>query len=180
MTRRRDARRNRERIVLAAKRVFAHQGVEAPLELVYSEAGVGRATFYRNFSGRKELIHGIYEQQLDHLEALASEEAFGSLRRVIEGYAVQVTQSPNLISIFVEGPEQLGTLGPLRTRYLEFVSELLEQSISRGEVPPSTSIEDVHVLLAMVQGAILLLETPGAWSRTRLALRVVDSYFEWS
>ena len=149
MTRRRDARRNRERIVLAAKRVFAHQGVEAPLEP-------------------------------DHLEALASEEAFGSLRRVIEGYAVQVTQSPNLIRIFVEGPEQLGTLGPLRTRYLEFVSELLEQSISRGEVPPSTSIEDVHVLLAMVQGAILLLEIPGAWSRTRLALRVVDSYFEWS
>ncbi len=44
-----DARRNREKILSAAVRVFAEEGLEAHLERIAKEAGVGSGTFYRNF-----------------------------------------------------------------------------------------------------------------------------------
>ena len=53
---RRDAARNRVRIVEAALEVFAEQGLQAPIDEVARRAGVGIGTLYRRFSGRDELI----------------------------------------------------------------------------------------------------------------------------
>src|SRR6478735_3090144 len=50
-----DAERNRERIVSAAARLFAEQGLSVPLEDVARAAGVGVATLYRRFPTRTDL-----------------------------------------------------------------------------------------------------------------------------
>ncbi len=179
MAQRKDARRNREEIIAAAKRVFAQHGVNAPISMIYEEAQVGRATFYRNFNSRNDLIHGIYLYQLEQLEELANEDKDDGLRRVIEGYIHFVAQSPNLLSVFVMGPEHFGTLESMRHRYFTFLDGVLQQSIEKGDVPKKTTIEDLNMLLAMVQGVILLRDNPNTKSRTRFALEVVDSYFGW-
>jgi AcrR family transcriptional regulator len=44
-----DARRNRERIVSAARTVFAEQGAEAQIDDIARAAGVGVGTVYRHF-----------------------------------------------------------------------------------------------------------------------------------
>lgn len=46
---RRDARRNRARIIAAAAEVFREEGASAPLDLVALRADVGRGTLYRHF-----------------------------------------------------------------------------------------------------------------------------------
>ena len=52
---RRDAQRNRDAILTAARAVFCDHGLEAPLEEIARHAGVGIATLYRRFPSRVEL-----------------------------------------------------------------------------------------------------------------------------
>ncbi|MGV2915744.1 TetR/AcrR family transcriptional regulator [Streptomyces alfalfae] len=62
-----DARRNREKILSAAVRVFAEDGLEAHLERIAKEAGVGSGTLYRNFPTREALIEAAYRNELSRL-----------------------------------------------------------------------------------------------------------------
>lgn len=62
-----DARRNREKILSAAVRVFAEEGLDAHLERIAKEAGVGSGTLYRNFPTREALIEAAYRNELSRL-----------------------------------------------------------------------------------------------------------------
>lgn len=67
------AAQNRQDLLGAALKVFRKQGIRAPLQLVIDEAGVGRATFYRNFKDRHELVVALMEQALTRLEERAKQ-----------------------------------------------------------------------------------------------------------
>ncbi len=62
-----DARRNRDNILAAAVRVFADAGLDAHLERIAKEAGVGSATLYRNFPTREDLIEAVYRNEVAQL-----------------------------------------------------------------------------------------------------------------
>ncbi|MER6443318.1 helix-turn-helix domain-containing protein [Streptomyces sp. NPDC001185] len=62
-----DAQRNREKILSAAVRVFAEKGLDAHLERIAKEAGVGSGTLYRNFPTREVLIEAAYRNELARL-----------------------------------------------------------------------------------------------------------------
>lgn len=54
-----DARRNRERLLTAARDVLVEQGVDAPLDEIARRAGVGIATLYRRFPDREALLRAV-------------------------------------------------------------------------------------------------------------------------
>ncbi|MFD8414992.1 TetR/AcrR family transcriptional regulator [Streptomyces sp. NPDC059650] len=62
-----DARRNREKVLQAAVRVFATEGLDAHLERIAREAGVGSATLYRNFPTREALVEAVYRNEVAQL-----------------------------------------------------------------------------------------------------------------
>jgi AcrR family transcriptional regulator len=64
-TRRPDAERNREKILTAARAAFADPGAEVSMAEVSRRAGVGMATLYRNFPGRRELVEALYVEEVD-------------------------------------------------------------------------------------------------------------------
>ncbi|WP_275557824.1 TetR/AcrR family transcriptional regulator [Streptomyces sp. 5-6(2022)] len=68
-----DAQRNREKILSVAVRVFAEEGLDAHLERIAKEAGVGTGTLYRNFPTRELLIEAAYRNELARLCAAAPE-----------------------------------------------------------------------------------------------------------
>jgi AcrR family transcriptional regulator len=74
-----DARRNRDRIVAAAKTWFATHGPEAPTEEIARSAGVAVGTLYRHFADREALIRAVAADNLDHAiaeaKAAVTEEA---------------------------------------------------------------------------------------------------------
>jgi AcrR family transcriptional regulator len=84
-----DARRNRERLLAAARDVFVEQGVDAPLEDVARRAGVGIATLYRRFPDRNALMRAVALDVLGRVTlearaALAEEpDAFRALSRYL-------------------------------------------------------------------------------------------------
>ncbi|MGW4503893.1 TetR/AcrR family transcriptional regulator [Streptomyces sp. NPDC004436] len=62
-----DARRNREKILAAAVRVFTTQGLDTRMEHIAKEAGVGSATLYRNFPTREALVEAVYRNEVAQL-----------------------------------------------------------------------------------------------------------------
>ncbi len=64
-TRRADAERNRGKILAAARAAFADSEAEVSMAEVSRRAGVGMATLYRNFPGRRELLEALYTDEVD-------------------------------------------------------------------------------------------------------------------
>jgi AcrR family transcriptional regulator len=58
---RREVAVNRERILVAAERVFSAEGLDAPLHRVAEEAGLGIATLFRRFPRRDDLDRALYD-----------------------------------------------------------------------------------------------------------------------
>ncbi len=74
--RRSDAERNRERILAAARGLLADHCGDVSMAQVARQAGVSMATLYRNYSGRRELLEGLYAKEVDDL-CRAAQEACG-------------------------------------------------------------------------------------------------------
>src|SRR5580704_18221746 len=60
-----DAERNRDKILAAARAAFAEPGVPVSMAEVARRAGVGMATLYRNFPGRRELLEALYTEEVN-------------------------------------------------------------------------------------------------------------------
>ena len=76
-----DARRNRERILEAAKEVFADQGTDAQMDDVARRAGVGVGTVYRHFPNKDVLMGELVTQKFTTItdntrEALQKDDAW--------------------------------------------------------------------------------------------------------
>ncbi|MGH9088616.1 MAG: TetR/AcrR family transcriptional regulator, partial [Acidimicrobiales bacterium] len=61
-----DARRNRERLVLAARRAF-EEGGDTSMEGIAKAAGVGVGTLYRHFPKRIDVVEALYQVDVDEL-----------------------------------------------------------------------------------------------------------------
>ncbi|MDG4663678.1 TetR/AcrR family transcriptional regulator [Mycobacterium sp. 236(2023)] len=68
---RKDAERNRARIIDAARELCATRGLEATLNEVAHHAGLGVGTVYRRFPTKDALFEAIFEDGIDQLVVLA-------------------------------------------------------------------------------------------------------------
>ncbi|WP_249009618.1 TetR/AcrR family transcriptional regulator [Conexibacter sp. DBS9H8] len=59
-----DAARNRERILQAASELFRDRGLEVPVTEIADRAGVGRATLFRNFPTKADLVTAIIAERM--------------------------------------------------------------------------------------------------------------------
>lgn len=66
-----DARRNYDRIVEAARKVFTDQGGGAAMEAIAKQAGVGVGTLYRHFPRRIDVVEAVYRDDVDEMERVA-------------------------------------------------------------------------------------------------------------
>ena len=70
-----DARRNYDRLVDAARKVFADQGGGASMESIAKQAGVGVGTLYRHFPKRIDVVEAVYRDDVDILVGSADRGA---------------------------------------------------------------------------------------------------------
>jgi AcrR family transcriptional regulator len=70
---RRDAQRNRQRIIDAATRALTTGPDPVKIETIAHEAGVGVGTLYRNFPSREALVEEVYRSELTRLCAMAAQ-----------------------------------------------------------------------------------------------------------
>ena len=72
-SKRADAQRNRDKILAAARAAFAEPEADVSMAEISRRAGVGMATLYRNFPGRRDLLEALYTDEVDAVCAAASQ-----------------------------------------------------------------------------------------------------------
>ena len=72
-----DARRNREAVIAAAKKLFADQGLDAQMPDVAKAAKVGVGTVYRHFPTKEDLIAALATERFERLAEKARRGARG-------------------------------------------------------------------------------------------------------
>jgi AcrR family transcriptional regulator len=73
-----DAARNRDKILAAARTAFADPRAEVSMAEIARRAGVGMATLYRNFPGRRELLEALFAEEVDAICAAAEATGGGT------------------------------------------------------------------------------------------------------
>jgi AcrR family transcriptional regulator len=152
---RKDAERNRQRILDAARELFAQQGLGVTLNDVAHYAGVGVGTVYRRFPEKAQLVEELFEQQTAQLvglveEALADPDPWrgltGFLRRNLEMQACDRA----FRQIVLETPEGAERVGQLRDRMFPLAGQLVQRAKDAGALRDDFRAEDVPMLMLML------------------------------
>jgi AcrR family transcriptional regulator len=153
--RRKDAQRNREAILAAARELFA-DCADVPMYEVARRAEVGQATLYRNFPDRRDLAAALLLEEMEQTEQLAADHAgdpdafFVLLRNVAETIA-----RFHALGELAREDACLGSALQSRKRHLrELLTEPLRAAKAAGTVRCDLTIDDVFLVLLMVRGAV--------------------------
>jgi AcrR family transcriptional regulator len=167
-----DAQRNLERILEAARVVFAEGGLEASVADVAERAGVGTATIFRRFPTKDDLVAAMLEVELEAVVARAHAAADSDDPAAAIGEFMTAA-----VEAFVEDRcfcEASGGDLFARTRLKELADEaaaalqlLLQRAQEAGAIRRDIVAADVGFLLGAIGQAGLRLEktAPGAWRR---------------
>jgi AcrR family transcriptional regulator len=85
-----DARRNYDKLVAAAREVFAEQESESTLEEISRRAGVGIGTLYRHFPARENLIEAAYLDGVEEVCAAAGRHDGEEPWEALTGWLLEV------------------------------------------------------------------------------------------
>lgn len=140
-----DARRNREKILRAAREAFAESGYDVPLDEIAVRAGVGPGTVYRHFPAKDALFQAVVaariEDLLDDARARARAEDpgsafFGFLARIGEEAAAKR-----------DLPDAIAVAGSLQDALNAALDVLLRRAQESGAVRADIAAADLIVLL---------------------------------
>ena len=169
---RRDAERNRQRILHAAARVFTQRGLDATLDDVAREAGVGVGTVYRRFPDKESLVAELFADSIDAMVAVAENacaapdpwQAFVSYLE----YAAQTMAADvglrQLMMFATYGHDQVAYA---RQKMRPVVSQLVLRAQQAGQLREDFSATDVPLIAFMLASAAEYAGTvePELWRR---------------
>jgi AcrR family transcriptional regulator len=152
---RRDAERNRQRILAAAAEVFTERGFEATLDDVARQAGVGVGTVYRRFPDKASLADALFEERIDALVELAERaqqepDAWTGLVTFLEQSAKMLAGDRGLRQILLYAVEGHDRHTYARDRMRPAVGCLVKRAQAAGQVRADLAATDIPLIEFMI------------------------------
>ena len=148
--RRSDAQRNHERVVAAALEVFAEKGMDATVPEIAARAGVGKATVYRNYPTKADLVAAVTLDRLAWLEeragrAAQEDDAWTALRSYMEDVFEHLKSDRVLSEALRDQRSPDAEAARARCRVLH--DSLLARGREQGTVRTGVDASDLRILL---------------------------------
>jgi len=152
---RRDAQLNRERIIAAAREVFAARGLSASLDDVAQHAGVGVGTVYRRFPTKEALLEIALDERLEeHVRAaeaaLAAPTGWDGLVEFLRRAAEMQAADRGLRDLVLGADFHARHQARARDRIEPPIRQLVDRAHREGSLRPDVTVEDLGPLLMMV------------------------------
>ncbi len=177
-----DARRNRARLLTAAREVFAERGLDAPMATVARRAGVGVATLYRRFPTRDDLVRAAFAEQMKTCgrvldEAVADPDPWRGFRRLVETVCALQVEERGFPEAFVRAfPDTArAQTGEARAQAAEDFGRLVARAQAAGALRPDFHPADFSMLLLAHGGLVAAAPADRASSR-RLVAYFLESF----
>ena len=161
-----DARRNREKLLAAARAAFAAADDTVVLEAIAREAGVGIGTLYRHFPTREALVEAVYAAELDDVATsapalLAALPPDAALRAWMDRYAAFVATKRGMVDTLRAGWASGRMATPTtRERVTAAIALILADGARAGSLRADADPEDVTAMLLGVFLSTAASSTP--------------------
>jgi AcrR family transcriptional regulator len=151
---RKDAARNRELLITAGRDVFAKRGLEASLDEIARQAGVGVGTAYRHFDNKFELAEAIMQNAIGEVvtaaeQALLVDDPWLGLVGFLEAVLEVQTKDRGLREVMtgVHNPQKSDEV---YQRLSEPIRAILTRAQQSGAARADVSVTDLGCMLAML------------------------------
>jgi AcrR family transcriptional regulator len=169
---RRDAERNRQRILKAAAEVFDERGLEVSLDEVARHAGVGVGTVYRRFPTKEELMEALFMERIDSIAALAeaagdAADPWSGLVSFMEQVAEMLAGDLGLRQMLMFATYGRDTVSYARSRNAPLIARLVERAQAAGQLRPDLRQTDIPFIIFVLTEATQLARevSPEIWRR---------------
>lgn len=178
---RRDAERNRQRILDEARRLFAQQGLTPSHDDIARAAGVGVGTVYRRFPQKEDLLAALFEEQVETVVTLAGaalreSDPWQALHDFLHRTARMQAADRGLKELLTGTGSPSALARSATARIAPVIARLVAAAQATGQMRADVTVADVALVPLMV-GAVLDRSRdvrPDLWQRT-LAL-VLDGF----
>jgi len=152
-----DARRNRKRVLDAARRCMAREGLDAQIEEIARTAGVGIGTVYRHFPTKEHLVEALATARFERLaelarEALERDEPWAGFEQFMRTSAAIQSDDRALSEVLTSRPETMARAAE-SVDILGLVSELMGRGQAAGVIRADADPRDVPMLMCALAGA---------------------------
>jgi AcrR family transcriptional regulator len=171
-----DARRNREKVLKAARTCLARDGLDAQIDEIAQRAKVGVGTVYRHFPTKDDLVFALAGERFDHLAELARAaleekdpwEAFCAFLR--NAAQIQI-EDRGLSEVMMDSNDVMREHAD-RVQIFELVGQVMDRAKASGDLREDAEPADVPMLTCPLGGAAKM---PMMNSERFLAL-VIDGF----
>jgi AcrR family transcriptional regulator len=172
-----DARRNREKVLTAARQVFAEEGVEAQMDDVARRADVGVGTVYRHFPTKEALLQALCDAQFDVIAAhartlLELDDPWEAFERAMWFGAERTAGDRAFTEIMAARPVTVESC-PGKEELRVTTGELMRRCKEAGRMRPDAMIDDIGLLMCGI-GSASQMEHPCSDSWRRHLQIVID------
>jgi AcrR family transcriptional regulator len=152
---RRDAERNRQRILEVAREAFAEDGLAVTLDEIARRAGVGVGTVYRRFPDKEQLIDALFEERMGEMvanaeAALRCDDAWDGLVRFLEVATAAHADDRGLKEVALSGVHGLERVARARELMFPLVTRLVARAQEQGSLRPDVQATDMPLLQLML------------------------------
>jgi AcrR family transcriptional regulator len=151
-----DAARNADRILRAARSVYADVGPDASVDVVAREAGVGERTLYRHFPSKADLIRAALDQSIEENlspvidRARRSTDALKALVALLDAATSLGALEQNLLI----AARKAGALANISVALNETLEELAERARVAGQIRADLVAGDMPRIIAMLNSVL--------------------------
>ncbi|HZC41812.1 MAG TPA: TetR/AcrR family transcriptional regulator [Streptosporangiaceae bacterium] len=155
---RRDAERNRQRIMQAAAEVFTTRGFGATLDDIARQAGVGIGTVYRRFPNKEALVEALFVERIAGIVAAAERacddpDPWAGLVSFLEHVTAEMAGDLGLRQLLM-----FATYGRVRAAYARerlrpIVTRLVRRAQQQGRLRPDVRPTDLPFISFMLATA---------------------------
>jgi len=163
-----DAARNADRILRAAREVYAAAGPDAPMDVIANSAGVGERTLYRRFPSKGDLIRAALDQSIAENLAPAIDRArrcddpLRGLTDLIDAAISLGAQEHNLLA----AARRAGALADISVSLDAALQDLLDRAQRAGLVRADLVADDLPRIIAMLNSVLWSMDpADGGWRR---------------
>jgi AcrR family transcriptional regulator len=163
-----DARRNREKVLAAARAVFAEQGVDAQMDDVARKADVGVGTVYRHFPTKEALLSALHDEHFAVVAVyvrnlLTLDDPWDAFTRAMWFGAEKSVGDRAFSEILMAYPPRTC---PGKEDLFVTVGELMDRCKAAGRMRPDAMVDDIGLLMCGVGSASHMEHpVPDAWRR---------------